>query len=91
MLRHYQPTTATTDMAFVALIVDAASRFATVYVPAQTWNEVVNILEDQGCEVVEDQTMEYEKEDFVSTETLNHVGVITIDQLLNNSNFIPNP
>lgn len=78
-------------MSFVALIVDATSRYAAVHVPAQTWKEVIDILEDKGCEVVEDQTMEYEPEDFVSTETLNHVGVITIDQLLNNSNFIPNP
>lgn len=76
-------------MAFVALITDAASRFAHVYVPAQTWKEVIDILEDQGCEVVEDQTEEYEAEDLASTTALNKAGVITVDQLLNESDYLP--
>lgn len=83
--------TANNTMAFVALIVDAAARFANVHVPAQTWKEVIDILEDAGCEVVEDQTEEYDPEDLASAKALNKAGVMTIDQLLHHSTFIPNP
>jgi cysteine synthase len=78
-------------MAFVALITDAASRYAHVYVPAQTWKEVIDILEAGGCEVIEDQSDDYEPEDLASEKAMNEIGVMTVDQLLKQSNFIAYP
>ena len=75
---------------YVALIADAAGRYAHVHVPGTNWNNVVNQLEDIGCEVVENQTDDYEPEDFGSPKSLAECGLVTIAQLTGvDSNFIP--
>ena len=75
---------------YVALVADATGRYAHVYVPGRNWNNVVDQLEDIGCEVVENQTDDYELEDFASPENLEECGLVTIAQLTEaNSSFIP--
>jgi hypothetical protein len=75
-------------MNYVALIVDATGRYAFVLVEAESWDKAIDQLEDVGCEVVEDQTMEYEPEDFKSPETMKELGVCTISELINSTDFI---
>jgi hypothetical protein len=74
---------------YVALVADATGRYAHVYVPGRNWSNVVDQLEDIGCEVVENQTDDYELEDFASPENLEECGLVTIAQLTGaNSSFI---
>ena len=77
-------------MNYVALIADATGRYAFVWVEAESWDKAIDQLEDVGCEVVEDQTMEYEPEDFESLETMKELGVCTISELINSPDFAPN-
>ena len=73
---------------FVALITDATGSYATVVVPANTWSNAVNQLEDAGCEVIEDQSEDYEG---YWDEDLEDDGVLTINELLSNSDFVAHP
>jgi hypothetical protein len=74
---------------YVALIADAAGHYAHVHVPGTTWSNVVDQLEDIGCEVVENQTDDYEPEDFANPENLEECGLVTISQLIGlESNFV---
>jgi len=74
---------------YVFLVADATGRYAHVYLQGRTSSTVIDQLEDSGCEVIEDQTNEYETEDFVSPASLEEVGVVTLDQLLNQTTFVP--
>jgi hypothetical protein len=74
---------------YVALIADATGRYAHAYVPGTTWSNVVDQLEDIGCEVVENQTDAYEPEDFADSASLEECGLVTIAQLTSSeSNFV---
>ena len=73
---------------YVALVADATGRYATVYVPGTTWSNVVDQLEDIGCEVIENQTDDYKTEDFASAESMKEVGLWTIATLNNDSDFV---
>lgn len=79
---------------YVALIVDAAGHYAFVVTKAKDWDEAIDQLEDIGCEVVEDQTDEYEGDDLenllTSREFRIEYGVCTMPELVVNRNFIPN-
>ncbi len=76
----------TQPMTYVALIADASGRYAHVYGNANSWAQFVNELEDVGCEVVEDQTNEYESLEEIEEDC------VTIQQLTGKeSNFIPYP
>lgn len=66
---------------YVALVTDATTAAALVHVQANSWHEVVNTLEDIGCAVVEDQTDDYDEEDFASPALLEEVDVLTLNQL----------
>jgi threonine dehydratase len=78
----------TTMSHYVALVADAAGRYATVYVPGRTWSNVVDQLEDIGCEVIENQTDDYEAEDFKDEQSMEEVGLWTISTLRSKSNFV---
>jgi threonine dehydratase len=73
---------------YVALVADATGRYATVYVPGRTWSNVVDQLEDIGCEVIENQTDDYEAEDFKDEESMKEVGLWTISNLLSKTTFV---
>ena len=81
-------TTPTTMSHYVALVADVTGRYATVYVPGRSWSNVVDQLEDIGCEVIEDQTDDYEAEDFKDEESMKEVGLWTISTLRSKSNFV---
>ncbi|NBR24443.1 MAG: hypothetical protein EBU08_11870 [Micrococcales bacterium] len=73
---------------FIALIADATGRYATVAVQADTWNNAIDQLEDAGCEVIENQSQDYEED---NDEALKDMSVLTINELLNNSDFVAHP
>jgi hypothetical protein len=79
---------------YVALIVDAAGHYAFVVTKAKDWDEAIDQLENIGCEVVEDQTDEYEADDLenlmTSKEFRIEYGVCSLSELIVNRNFIPN-
>lgn len=78
--------TETQPMTYVALISDATGRYAHVYGNANSWSQFIDELEDAGCEVVENQTEDYE-----SLEDIQE-HCVTIQQLTGEeSNFIPYP
>lgn len=80
----------TTMSHYVALVSDAAGRYATVYVPGRSWNNVVDQLEDIGCEVIENQTDDYEVSDFDDKESMKEVGLWTISDLVGDkTTFVP--
>lgn len=73
---------------YVALIADATGRYATVVVEANTWSKALDQLEDAGCEVIENQSEDYEG---CWDEDLKDLGVLTINELLRNSDFVAHP
>jgi threonine dehydratase len=73
---------------YVALVADATGRYATVYVPGGTWSNVVDQLEDIGCEVIENQTDDYETEDFNDKESMKEVGLWTVSDLVSETTFV---
>ena len=68
----------------IALISDAAGRYAHIWSEARTWNQFVDQLEDAGCEIVEEQTDDWEgcTRDEVAEDCL------TVHQLLNETDFV---
>jgi hypothetical protein len=44
----------------IALITDRTGRYAHVWGSAPTWSQFHDQLEDAGCEVIEDQTIEWD-------------------------------
>lgn len=74
---------------FVFLVADLTGRYAHVYLQAPTKGSAIDQLEDVGCEVIEDQTDDYELEDFASPIALAEVGAIPIDRLTRDTDFVP--
>jgi len=72
----------TRPMTYVALIADATGRTAHVYGNTNSWEQFVDELEDIGCEVVENQTEEYES----LAEIQRHC--IPSHELVNCSDFV---
>jgi gamma-glutamylcyclotransferase (GGCT)/AIG2-like uncharacterized protein YtfP len=72
---------------YVALIADASGRYCHVYGIAENWPDYVDQLEDFGCEVVEDQTDDYEIQELGTID--DELGVVPIHKLLTSTDFIP--
>jgi hypothetical protein len=70
---------------YIALITDSTGRYATVSVSANTWNNAVYQLEDAGCEVIENQSEDYEG---CFPEELREADVIPINELTSSSDFV---
>ena len=71
----------------IALIVDARQRYAHVYGEARTFNQFCDQLEDIGCEVVEDQTKDWDDCDISQIAE----DCVSIQQLLTESDYVPHP
>lgn len=71
---------------YVALVADYTGRYAHVLGDAKTWSDFVDQLEDLGCEVIEDQSGDYED---CLPEDYEDVGVVYIDKLLSHTDFVP--
>lgn len=76
---------------YVALVVDARGRSANVLVEATNWGNALKRLEEAGCEVVDNQTSEYDSEDLLTPESRAELDVIGINELLTDSDFLPHP
>ena len=69
----------------VALVADRSGRYAHVWGQARTFNQFHEQLEDIGCEVIEDQSSDWDgcTRDEIAEDCLS------VHQLLNDSDFIP--
>jgi len=69
----------------VALVADRSGRYAHVWGNARTFNQFHEQLEDIGCEVIEDQSEDWDgcTRDEIAEDCLS------VHQLLNDSDFIP--
>lgn len=72
---------------YVALIADASGRYCHVYGIAEDWPDYADQLEELGCEVVEDQTDDYDMEDLGTID--DELGVVPITKLVMYTDFIP--
>lgn len=75
----------TKPMTYVALIADLTGRYANVYGNANSWSQFVDQLEELGCEVVEDQTSDY---DAFDPEYMKECDCIPIDKLLEETDIV---
>ena len=76
---------------YVALVSDLTGRYANVLVQANTWDQAIDQLEDAGCEVIEDQSEDYEEYGIGLSpllEELKEVDVIPINELTTHSDFV---
>ena len=71
---------------YVALTADATGRYCHVYGTANTWHNYCAQLEELGCEVVENQTDDYDIEDLGTID--DEIGVVPINKLLTTTDFI---
>lgn len=78
--------TPTKPMTYVALVADHTGRYAHVYGNANSWHQFIDQLEDIGCEVIENQTDDYDDFD---PGVLKECGTIPIDRLIKDTDFIP--
>lgn len=74
----------TKPMTYVALIVDAWSRYTHVYGNANSWDSFSDQLEDIGCEVVENQTNEWDGDEQAIKEDCIHIS-----KLIKDTDFVP--
>jgi anaerobic ribonucleoside-triphosphate reductase len=74
---------------YVALIADQTGRYGWVYLKAKNWDTAVDQLEDLGCEVVEDQSDDYDFEDLQTKEDRLEVDVVDIADLIKQTDFVP--
>lgn len=82
----------TQPMTYVALVVDYTGRYAHVYGNANSWANYIDQLEDIGCEVIENQTDDYEIDPAENlTEYMEECGAIPIASLLKDTDFVPHP
>jgi len=70
---------------YIALVADLTGRYAHVEVHADTWDNAIDQLEDAGCEVIEDQSDDYEG---CFPEELREADVIPINKLTTHSDFV---
>ena len=72
---------------YVALTADDSGRYCHIYGTAKDWPDFVDQLEDLGCEVVENQTDDYDIQDLGTID--DEIGVVPIAKLLTSTDFIP--
>lgn len=74
----------TQPMTYVALVADSTGRYAHVYGNANSWDNYIDQLEDIGCEVIENQTNEWDSDDEAIKEDCIHIS-----NLIKDTNFVP--
>jgi hypothetical protein len=73
---------------YVALVADMTGRYAHVYGTAIDWPSFVDQLEEVGCEVIENQTDDYEPIDELTLDDLHEYGVITVQELITHTDAV---
>jgi hypothetical protein len=71
----------------IALVADRTGRYAHIWSEARTWNQFVDQLEDLGCEVIEEQTDDWEG----SSKDEIMEDCLSVHQLIHDSDFVPHP
>ena len=71
---------------YVALIADASGIYCHVYGTANTLPNYIDQLEELGCEVVENQTDDYDIQELGTID--DEIGVVPINKLLTSTDFI---
>jgi L-lactate utilization protein LutB len=66
---------------YVALVSDMTGRCARVCGTAISWSSFVDQLKEVGCEVIENQSMNYKAVDELTLNDMNEYGVIAIQEL----------
>jgi hypothetical protein len=74
----------TTPMTYVALVADMRGKVAWVYGNANSWESFVDQLEDQGCEVIENETDDWDNDEEAIKEDCIHISA-----LMDQTDFIP--
>ena len=69
----------------VALVTDRTGRYAHVWGEPRTWGQFVDQLEDAGCEVIEDQSIDW---DGCTMDEIKE-DCMSVHQLLTHSDFVP--
>jgi 2-polyprenyl-3-methyl-5-hydroxy-6-metoxy-1,4-benzoquinol methylase len=73
---------------YVALVVDMTGRYAWVYGTAINWERFVDQLEEVGCEVIENQTSDYEPIDELTLDDMHEYDVITVQELITHTDAV---
>jgi hypothetical protein len=71
----------------IALVADATGRYAHVWGEPRSWNQFIHQLEDIGCEVIEDQTEDWDG----CTRDVVAADCLSVHQLMTHSDFVPHP
>jgi len=73
---------------YVALVADMTGRYAHVYGSAVNWSSFVDQLEEVGCEVIENQTDDYEPIEEQTLDDMHECGVITVQELTTHTDAV---
>jgi hypothetical protein len=73
---------------YVALVADMTGRYAWVYGTAIDWSSFVDQIEEVGCEVIENQTDDYEPIDELTLDDLHEYDVITVQELITHTDAV---
>jgi hypothetical protein len=73
---------------YVALVADMTGRYAHVCGTAIDWDSFVDQLEEVGCEVIENQTDDYEPIDELPLDDLHEYDIITVQELITDTDAV---
>ncbi len=73
---------------YVALVADMTGRYALVYGTAIDWPSFADQLEGVGCEVIENQTEDYEPIDELTLDDLHEYDVVTAQELITHTDAV---
>jgi len=73
---------------YVALVADMTGRYAHVYGTAIDWPNFTDQLEEVGCEVIENQTDDYEPIDELTLDDMHEYGVVTVQELTTHTDAV---
>jgi len=73
---------------YVALVADMTGRYAHVYGTAIDWPSFTDQLEEVGCEVIENQTDDYEPIDELTLDDMREYDVVTVQELITHTDAV---
>ena len=73
---------------YVALVADMTGRYAHVYGTAIDWPSFTDQLEEAGCEVIENQTDDYEPIEEQTLDDMHEYGVVTVQELITHTDAV---
>jgi len=73
---------------YVALVADMTGRYAHVCGTAIDWDSFVAQLEEVGCEVIENQSMDYAPIDELTLDDMHEYGVVTVQELTTHTDAV---